>query len=737
MLQFRRWLRRTLLPLVTMMWFATMFHIDHQLLLVSTRSKGRPWGGLPQPPPEASSNQESLAWRSGYQEPLQAVGEVVSDQVLEEERVAPGDSVTGGTPQDARRRTPDLDGLLLSGEGRGWEDGERETEGASDSLDLLKKLKAALWQELAYSATVTLTERKAPNMSAAEGLNMSLEKEAKISEEMSKITAEKSEKSTHQQQISTQYSRILADESIARTPESIKPEAEQKVLEEASQSAVQEKESEIPTQISAEEPKISLERKIPTSLANFKPASLITQTPGQASNIRLTHEVDPLEVSLTEEEVASVKEQIKQVNDDQEILNQHIFGPVVPNTSVLLVQVHKRLENLHYLVESMSAVEGINKSLVIFSHDLWDPAINAFVRNITNFRVMQMFFPFSLQLHARTFPGNDPADCAWNSSRESRDGIECPNQPDMYGHYREAPLTQIKHHWWWKLRRVFEELRATREAAGWVVFLEEDHYLAPDLLHVLHRLLEDKEHLCHYCQVIALGNYKRVNGDPHGNTAVISDWHVTQHNLGYSFNKDTWRVIRACDELFCTFDDYNWDWTLLRLVQSCCKPRLAMLALTFSRVLHAGSCGTHVKKNGCNVKDEIKSQAYYYEINFQWLFPAVLKLLGLQLKTTGLIKPNGGWGDKRDHQLCQAIGQGTATNHTLLQLQQAVGQGTATNHTLLQLQQVVGQGTATNHTLLQLQQAVGQGTATNHTLLQLQQVVGQGTAINHTLLQLQ
>lgn len=23
--------------------------------------------------------------------------------------------------------------------------------------------------------------------------------------------------------------------------------------------------------------------------------------------------------------------------------------------------------------------------------------------------------------------------------------------PDMYGHYRQAPFTMIKHHWWWKV----------------------------------------------------------------------------------------------------------------------------------------------------------------------------------------------------------------------------------------------------------------------------------------------
>ena len=34
--------------------------------------------------------------------------------------------------------------------------------------------------------------------------------------------------------------------------------------------------------------------------------------------------------------------------------------------------------------------------------------------------------------------------------------IGCNNAatPDMFGHYRQAKFTMIKHHWWWKVRRL-------------------------------------------------------------------------------------------------------------------------------------------------------------------------------------------------------------------------------------------------------------------------------------------
>ena len=38
--------------------------------------------------------------------------------------------------------------------------------------------------------------------------------------------------------------------------------------------------------------------------------------------------------------------------------------------------------------------------------------------------------------------------------------------PDLYGHYREAKFTQIKHHWWWKANRVFNQLKATKHYNG-------------------------------------------------------------------------------------------------------------------------------------------------------------------------------------------------------------------------------------------------------------------------------
>nr|XP_053642457.1 alpha-1,6-mannosyl-glycoprotein 2-beta-N-acetylglucosaminyltransferase-like [Cherax quadricarinatus]XP_053642466.1 alpha-1,6-mannosyl-glycoprotein 2-beta-N-acetylglucosaminyltransferase-like [Cherax quadricarinatus]XP_053642477.1 alpha-1,6-mannosyl-glycoprotein 2-beta-N-acetylglucosaminyltransferase-like [Cherax quadricarinatus]XP_053642486.1 alpha-1,6-mannosyl-glycoprotein 2-beta-N-acetylglucosaminyltransferase-like [Cherax quadricarinatus] len=322
----------------------------------------------------------------------------------------------------------------------------------------------------------------------------------------------------------------------------------------------------------------------PTKNHVFKTPSII------APNKGLSHEVDATEVSLAKDAIVMIKKQVALANEEQKVYNEERYGAVSSNTTILLVQVHNRLENLRYLVESMKKVRGIEETLVIFSHDFWDAAINDFVRNISTFRVMQIFFPFSIQLHPFSYPGRDPRDCSWNVPRVEE--MQCLNHrwPDTYGHYREASFTQIKHHWWWKIHRVFEGVNVTRvNYTGTVVFLEEDHYLLPDLLHVLRLLQQHRASSCSSCQVLTLGNYNKLGLSVYRNFIERGDWWVTKHNLGFALDAAAWNTLSKCKKFFCTFDDYNWDWTLNNVVQTCASPRMSMLSARLTRVMHVGS----------------------------------------------------------------------------------------------------------------------------------------------------
>ena len=82
-----------------------------------------------------------------------------------------------------------------------------------------------------------------------------------------------------------------------------------------------------------------------------------------------------------------------------------------------------------HLIKSLSLAAGIDQTLLIFSHDVWDEELNylvrcssvlatwiilmtnLFFRSIDFTEVLQIFYPFSLQTHTHTFPGESAKDC--------------------------------------------------------------------------------------------------------------------------------------------------------------------------------------------------------------------------------------------------------------------------------------------------------------------------------------
>ena len=83
-------------------------------------------------------------------------------------------------------------------------------------------------------------------------------------------------------------------------------------------------------------------------------------------------------------------------------------------------------------------------------------------------------------LPGRTFTGT--------TGRQSSLRLENKNSPvDNY------PVFQTKHHWWWKANTIFHTLDVTRHFTGAVLFLEEDHFVAEDFLHVLSMMQEEQE----------------------------------------------------------------------------------------------------------------------------------------------------------------------------------------------------------------------------------------------------
>uniref|UniRef100_A0A914C8Q3 Alpha-1,6-mannosyl-glycoprotein 2-beta-N-acetylglucosaminyltransferase n=2 Tax=Acrobeloides nanus TaxID=290746 RepID=A0A914C8Q3_9BILA len=351
-----------------------------------------------------------------------------------------------------------------------------------------------------------------------------------------------------------------------------------------------------------------------------------------------------------------IVESINFLNSHHEVLNVNKFGPVNTSTVVIVVQVHERIEYLKYVISTLEKTRGIENALLVFSHDLSFEPINQLIRSIQFCRVIQIFYPYNIQIFSNTYPGQDPDDCPERISKDEAKSMGCNNWefPDKYGHYRVAKVTQIKHHWWWKMNYVFDGIMAKYNLNTYVILLEEDHYVSPDFLHVFNLMIEHKKEFCDDCRVLCLGtylkNYKNFQNDI--DRLGVHPWFSSKYNMGMAINRETWDLIRNCSNFFCTYDDYNWDWTLLQVSLKCMPSKMRVIFAKAPRVMHIGDCGVHTHK--CQPHDAAEKARSLFSQHNNSLFPTSLHVTDNSKRMLKPSKPNGGWGDVRDHKLCEA-----------------------------------------------------------------------------------
>ncbi|MFT7817331.1 alpha-1,6-mannosyl-glycoprotein 2-beta-N-acetylglucosaminyltransferase [Arapaima gigas] len=345
-----------------------------------------------------------------------------------------------------------------------------------------------------------------------------------------------------------------------------------------------------------------------------------------------------------------------QLNFDQPIRNKEKFNMRQKDEPVVVVQVHNRPEYLKLLVESLRQARGIENILLIFSHDYWSPEVNQIVASVDFCQVLQIFFPFSIQLYPHEFPGNDPKDCPRDIAKEDALKLGCINAeyPDSFGHYREAKFSQTKHHWWWKLHFVWERVKALKDHNGVLLLIEEDHVLSPDFYHVLKMMESLKREQCPECDILSLGAYSHAGYSSKANKVEVKAWKSTEHNMGMAMYKETYEKLIQCTEVFCTYDDYNWDWSLQYLTVTCLPVFWKVMVSEAPRIFHAGDCGMHHKKACMPSSQKAKIEGILQGSSSQ-LFPKTLVLT--KRLPAGGVSPhvkNGGWGDIRDHELCKS-----------------------------------------------------------------------------------
>lgn len=353
---------------------------------------------------------------------------------------------------------------------------------------------------------------------------------------------------------------------------------------------------------------------------------------------------------------AEIVESVSFLNENFDILNTAKFGPLSNVKTILVIQVHDRPVYLQYLIESMRNTRGIEDTLLVFSHDINVGINNELIRNITFARVYQIFYPYNLQLFPSIFPGQSPSDCPEKMKRDKAQEMNCTNwsYPDKYGNYRVAQLTQIKHHWWWKMNFVFDGIV---EKFGmndpWILLLEEDHMLAPDALHVLDIIVTNRPNYCATCEIISLGFYLKSTNKYGQDIAHLGvhPWYSSKHNMGMALQKSTWQKIKGCSEMFCKWDDYNWDWSLMQVSAKCLPQRFRVIFTKSPRVIHIGDCGVHTHR--CEAHKALQSTQELFRQHKDLLFPSSLAVTDTSRRSLKPSKENGGWGDVRDRQLCE------------------------------------------------------------------------------------
>lgn len=70
------------------------------------------------------------------------------------------------------------------------------------------------------------------------------------------------------------------------------------------------------------------------------------------------------------------------------------------------------------MIVSLAQVRDISQVLLVFSHDIFDEEINELVQSVDFCKVLQIFYPHSIQTHPHEFPGEDANDCPRNIKKE-------------------------------------------------------------------------------------------------------------------------------------------------------------------------------------------------------------------------------------------------------------------------------------------------------------------------------
>jgi len=352
---------------------------------------------------------------------------------------------------------------------------------------------------------------------------------------------------------------------------------------------------------------------------------------------------------LSDEELQVIRDRLFS-SDEIKTYNHDAFPDLT--TTALLIQVHNRPQFFKVLLDSLRVAENIQSVELIISHDIYSEEMHELTSSIDFCRVSQIYFPLSASFYRDRFPADDLENC-----RKDEDIENCRGEQDTYGNFREARIVNIKHHWWWKLN--FSALHFSHIET--FVLLEEDHALMPDFVEIISQIQSfaaDKNPTVrpHVPFITTLGTYKAkmTNNQRDWQTVISSSFNSGKHNMAMILPRAFVDKLRSPPmvKLFCDYDDYNWDFSLFNAVQENIKA-LRVYIPQIPHVFHLGDkCGLHHDKGDCSAANVDSYRKMLKDHRYFFFPPNFTNWRRATEKVKQKLKPNGGWGDLRDRNLC-------------------------------------------------------------------------------------
>lgn len=181
-------------------------------------------------------------------------------------------------------------------------------------------------------------------------------------------------------------------------------------------------------------------------------------------------------------------------------------------------------------------------------------------------------------------------------------------------------------------------------------FMEEDYIVSPSIYETVLTGLDLSSDSSYFGIVLDVTN----GGIERLPDTVEDGWVERQFRTGpMAFPRRTWEAFKSAKDVFCKYDDYNWDWSVM-MAQFKGLMVDRVLAPSIPQVHHIGASGMHTdKKDNKSTRKHVLKDATADVILSPFHGKSIIS--GNDLPQHSKPYKNGGWGHPRDHEHCLKI----------------------------------------------------------------------------------